>query len=89
MILVACQYFIIFIVPLQVTGEVHLHQPRDQSQIEPLSHLGREITVDRQGRIGQAFDGGRVAGLKSGSNSDCGEQTSAYPMPALLTTLRM
>jgi len=51
--------------------------------------LGREITVDRQGRIGQAFDGARVAGLKSGSNSDCGEQTSAYPMPALLTTLRM
>lgn len=63
-LLVACQYFIIFIVPLQVTGEVHLHQPRDQSQIEPLSHLGREITVDRQGRIGQAFDGARVARLK-------------------------
>ena len=68
-------------------GEV-LHQPRDQSQIEPLSHLAREITVDRQDTVGQAFDGARVARLKSGSNSDCGEQTSAYPMPALLT-LRM
>ena len=83
-----------FILPQVKGGEVHV-QPRDQNgQIEPVAHLGREITVDRQGQMAGLRLRWIVQMLRATSQSQEWKQKRqdaaslcAYPIPALLTAL--